>query len=242
MAARLAAADFWEAPQTMAQGRFPTFFAGKAGPLLVWQESKVSGDSGAAWIRFARFEAGTWKTGNVSDSSYSFSSSSSPPILYSATQAQDGTIAVAIAASGTSIEVKLSRDGGRSFERAGKVESTVTSVAPRIYPSASGGWLVFATQGRPSTTSTGAAPDLAADETAAPSAEAVQTVIMPSSISIYVAKSPDGVAWSPFEPLVAEDIADCIAWAVSRPAHVNIDQIVVRPVTQATASIVARKT
>ncbi len=44
------------------------------------------------------------------------------------------------------------------------------------------------------------------------------------------------------EPLVADDIADCIAWAVSRPAHVNIDQIVVRPVTQATASIVARKT
>lgn len=44
------------------------------------------------------------------------------------------------------------------------------------------------------------------------------------------------------DPLVAEDIADCIAWAVTRPPHVNIDEIVVRPVAQATSTTVARKT
>ena len=41
-------------------------------------------------------------------------------------------------------------------------------------------------------------------------------------------------------PLRAEDIADCVTWAVTRPRHVDIDQIVVRPVAQATATQVAR--
>ena len=35
------------------------------------------------------------------------------------------------------------------------------------------------------------------------------------------------------EPLVAEDIADCVAWTVTRPHHVNIDRLVVRPLAQA---------
>ncbi len=41
-------------------------------------------------------------------------------------------------------------------------------------------------------------------------------------------------------PLSADDIADCIAWAVTRPSHVNIDQIVVKPRAQATANLVHR--
>lgn len=43
------------------------------------------------------------------------------------------------------------------------------------------------------------------------------------------------------EPLVADDIADCVAWAVTRPPHVNIDEIVVRPIAQATSTQVARR-
>ncbi len=42
-------------------------------------------------------------------------------------------------------------------------------------------------------------------------------------------------------PLVADDIADCVAWAVTRPAHVNIDQIVVKPRDQATARMMHRR-
>ncbi|MEO5876664.1 MAG: SDR family NAD(P)-dependent oxidoreductase [Streptosporangiaceae bacterium] len=35
------------------------------------------------------------------------------------------------------------------------------------------------------------------------------------------------------EPLVAADVADAIAWAVTRPAHVNIDRIDIQPRVQA---------
>ncbi|HEY1174759.1 MAG TPA: SDR family oxidoreductase [Phytomonospora sp.] len=35
------------------------------------------------------------------------------------------------------------------------------------------------------------------------------------------------------EPLTAEDVADTIAWTVSRPHHVNVDRLVLRPLAQA---------
>ena len=41
-------------------------------------------------------------------------------------------------------------------------------------------------------------------------------------------------------PLTADDVADCVAWAVTRPGHVNIDQIVVRTRDQATATMYNR--
>jgi NADP-dependent 3-hydroxy acid dehydrogenase YdfG len=35
------------------------------------------------------------------------------------------------------------------------------------------------------------------------------------------------------EPLVADDVADCIVWCATRPHHVNVDRLVVRPLAQA---------
>jgi len=43
------------------------------------------------------------------------------------------------------------------------------------------------------------------------------------------------------EPLRAEDVAECIRWAVAQPPHVNVDGIVVRPRDQATATEVHRR-
>jgi NADP-dependent 3-hydroxy acid dehydrogenase YdfG len=43
-------------------------------------------------------------------------------------------------------------------------------------------------------------------------------------------------------PLVAEDVADCIAWVATRPSHVNIDLLVVKPRAQAASTKVARNT
>jgi NADP-dependent 3-hydroxy acid dehydrogenase YdfG len=43
------------------------------------------------------------------------------------------------------------------------------------------------------------------------------------------------------EPLTAEDVADCVAWTVTRPHHVNVDLLVVRPIAQAAQHKVARE-
>ena len=42
-------------------------------------------------------------------------------------------------------------------------------------------------------------------------------------------------------PLLAEDIADCVAWVVTRPAHVDVDLLVVRPRAQAAQHKVHRE-
>ncbi len=44
-----------------------------------------------------------------------------------------------------------------------------------------------------------------------------------------------------FENLVAHDIADAMMWAVSRPAHVNINDIVIMPAAQPAAGVIHRK-
>jgi NADP-dependent 3-hydroxy acid dehydrogenase YdfG len=42
-------------------------------------------------------------------------------------------------------------------------------------------------------------------------------------------------------PLTGEDVADVIAFAVTRPAHVNLDLIVVKPRDQHSAMRVSRR-
>jgi 3-hydroxy acid dehydrogenase / malonic semialdehyde reductase len=41
--------------------------------------------------------------------------------------------------------------------------------------------------------------------------------------------------------LTSEDVADCILWAVTRPAHVNVDEIVVKPLQQASQDAIVRR-
>ncbi|MFE3827443.1 SDR family NAD(P)-dependent oxidoreductase [Streptomyces sp. NPDC059092] len=51
------------------------------------------------------------------------------------------------------------------------------------------------------------------------------------------AKVYEGVA----EPLTADDVADTITWAITRPSHVNVDLLVLRPRAQASNTKVHRE-
>lgn len=42
-------------------------------------------------------------------------------------------------------------------------------------------------------------------------------------------------------PLRGEDVAEAIAWAATRPPHVNVDEIVLRPLDQATSTQIFRR-
>lgn len=41
-------------------------------------------------------------------------------------------------------------------------------------------------------------------------------------------------------PLTAEDVAEAIRWCVSLPPHFNVDSMIIRPVAQASNTVVAR--
>lgn len=45
-----------------------------------------------------------------------------------------------------------------------------------------------------------------------------------------------------FQPLMADDVADAVLYCASRPAHVNISEILIMPTAQAAAAMTARKT
>jgi NADP-dependent 3-hydroxy acid dehydrogenase YdfG len=55
------------------------------------------------------------------------------------------------------------------------------------------------------------------------------------------AQAADRVYEGVAAPLTADDIADCVAFAVTRPAHVNVDLLVVKPLAQAAPYKVDRR-
>lgn len=66
-----------------------------------------------------------------------------------------------------------------------------------------------------------------------------------TATEIYEVRFPDDPArarrvFEGVQPLASEDVAECIRWAVSLPPHVNIDELVVRPLAQATSMITHR--
>lgn len=67
--------------------------------------------------------------------------------------------------------------------------------------------------------------------------------LVETEFSLVRFEGDEAKAKKPYEgitPLTADDVADAVAWAVTRPPHVDIDEIVMRPVAQANSTMVSR--
>jgi NADP-dependent 3-hydroxy acid dehydrogenase YdfG len=72
----------------------------------------------------------------------------------------------------------------------------------------------------------------------------VDAGLVETEFSIVRFKGDTGQAkavYKGIDPLVAEDVADCVMWALTRPWHVNIDEIVLKARNQASGGRVFRE-
>ncbi|WP_316813206.1 SDR family NAD(P)-dependent oxidoreductase [Pedobacter heparinus] len=73
---------------------------------------------------------------------------------------------------------------------------------------------------------------------------AIHPGLVETEFSIVRFKGDEGRAkkvYDGLEPLIADDIAEAIWFVVSRPAHVNINDMLIMPTAQATGTIIERK-
>jgi serine phosphatase RsbU (regulator of sigma subunit) len=179
----LAQSDFyWEQPELFspAQGSFPVSSFNGDLSVVAWQETspeRVSGPGGAGDGRISMSAAikssgGSWRILRSLGGPYVYSGAE--PAILSAAVDRRGKILLAAAASATETEILVSEDRGETF-RTYRVDSgSESSVAPRIFPRADGGYVIFITRGRD------------------------------QSLSLYYALSQDGYTWSSFQPFVQE--------------------------------------
>jgi len=176
------AEDYSEPPRSLGESIAPTLLVAKGVPIVIRQESQESGDRGRAWISLSREVDGQWSTSRIAGP---IDFRGTEPVLYSATVDTAGELGVVTATSGTRFDIIFSGDGGGSFAGGGSVLPSEASVGPRLFPSASGGWMLFLTQA-----SRGGGQGMA--------------VGAANTNTIVVSASADGRDWSPPLPLVAD--------------------------------------
>ncbi|MDR2552198.1 MAG: SpoIIE family protein phosphatase [Treponema sp.] len=136
----------------------------------------------------------------------SYAYSGMEPAILSAAVDLRGRILIAAAASTTETDILISDDQGRNFEQYRLQMGSESSVAPRIFTRSDGGYLLFITRGRG------------------------------QSLSLYYARSDDGLSWSSFQPFITEQ-----GRAFNfLPSHVNLnsrDYVVYQSQVQGTGDL-----
>ena len=62
-----------------------------------------------------------------------------------------------------------------------------------------------------------------------------------SQVRFYGDKEKAAHVYDGFRPLVGDDIADAVVWAASRPAHVQVAEMIIFPTAQASSMVTHRK-
>jgi len=181
LASWLPASDFyWENPVLFSPraASFPVSAYSDEFSVIAWQEVTPNRDPGIAAggfinVYMAVKELGeTWEQRGMIAGPYAYSGME--PSILSLVIDNDGKIVIAAGAASSQVEILISDDHGHSFSRQTINMGGESSVGPRIFLRADGGYLLFVTRG------------------------------LTQSLSIHYSISDNGTQWSPFELFTPE--------------------------------------
>jgi serine phosphatase RsbU (regulator of sigma subunit) len=155
-------------------GRFPQAVSGGGVMAFLWQELESSGEGqGNNYISLRTTRDGeSWITNRRFAGPYPFIGDMNS--IFSVVMGQNGSIHVAILSGANSIDFFTSSDEGQTFRKTSTRTSLTTTVAPRLFRKADGGFLLFVTQE------------------------------LNEILSIFYSVSADGFVWSEFMPFAPD--------------------------------------
>lgn len=176
---------YWEEPRALTQSDsyFPVVVSKDKTHLLFFEEVEKSKNGGTVWISLKKFDETDRLWSTSSRIAGPFSYSGEIPDLYSAAIGSDGTIAVAVLTSDSSVGVYTSKDGGDTFSLYELPQQHTSVVGPRIYASSAGGFMLFTSLGLKEVV-----------------ANADNSNYERFAFTLLSASSPDGQNWSSLTP------------------------------------------
>jgi serine phosphatase RsbU (regulator of sigma subunit) len=171
---------YWEAPALFSRtpGSFPVSASFGEFSVVAWQQTEanqnaaVAADGFISIVLAVKKPGQPWENLGVVGGPYAYSGTE--PSILGIVIDNRGRIVIAAAASTTQTEILVSEDEGRNFSRRQVNMGSESSVAPRLYVRADGGYLLFVTRGNE------------------------------QSLSIFYSRSDNAVEWEPFKPFVNE--------------------------------------
>lgn len=127
---------------------------------------------------------------------------------------------------------------GMTERKSGHVVNMGSTAGHEVYP---GGSIYNATKFAVNALNQGMKMDTLGDNIRVTSVDPGMVNTDFSTIRFRGDKSKADSVYAGMKPLIAEDVADAILWAVTRPSHVNINEIIMMPVDQSSNMLVHRK-